>query len=90
VSPQGRRLEELVTYVDAPCYFRDEPRHADDGMSRFAAQMKADAAHKAAMEGLSTERMTWEEYAATHPHESIGTSLAVFPRAKRRSTQISK
>jgi hypothetical protein len=63
---------ELITYVDAPCYFRDEPRPADGGMPRFATQMEAEAAHKAAMEGLSTESMTWEEYAATHPHESIG------------------
>jgi hypothetical protein len=64
--------EELVTYVDAPCYFRDEPRSADGGMPRFATQMEAEAAHKAAMEELSTKRMTWEEYAATHPHESMG------------------
>jgi hypothetical protein len=53
--------EELVTYVDAPCYFWDEPRPTDSGMPRFATQMEAEAAHKAAMEGLSTERVTWEE-----------------------------
>jgi hypothetical protein len=41
-------------------------------MPRFATQMEAEAAHQAAMEGLSTEHMTWEEYAATHPHESMG------------------
>jgi hypothetical protein len=35
-------------------------------MPRFATQMEAEAAHQAAMERLSTERMTWEEYAATH------------------------
>jgi hypothetical protein len=64
--------EELVTCVDAPYYFRDESRPADGGMPRFATQMEAEAAHQAAMEGLSTERMTWEEYAATHPHESMG------------------
>jgi hypothetical protein len=53
--------EKLVTYVDAPCYFWDEPRPTDSGMPRFATQMEAEAAHKAAMEGLSTERVTWEE-----------------------------
>jgi hypothetical protein len=72
--------EELVTYVDAPCYFRDEPRPADGGMPRFATQMEA------AMEGLSTERMTWEEYAATRPHESMGAppmlSSQTFPERR--------
>jgi hypothetical protein len=82
--------EELITYVDAPCYFRDEPRPTDGGMPRFATQMEAEAAHQAAIEGLSTERMTWEEYAATHPHESMGA--APMPRSQafleRREGQL--
>jgi hypothetical protein len=40
---------ELVSYMDAPIYFRDEPRPARGGMPRFATQAEADAAHASAM-----------------------------------------
>jgi hypothetical protein len=53
--------------MDAPIYFRDEPRPARGGMPRFATQAEADVA----MAGLSSE-LTWEEYAAAHPNESVG------------------
>jgi hypothetical protein len=63
---------ELVSYMNAPIYFRDEPRPARGGMPRFATQAEADAAHASAMAGLSSDQMTWEDYAAAHPNESVG------------------
>jgi hypothetical protein len=41
-------------------------------MPRFATQVEADAAHASAMAGLSSDQLTWEEYGAAHPNESVG------------------
>jgi hypothetical protein len=55
------RLKECITYVDAPIYFRQEPRPADGGMPRFDTEAEARDAHE---QGMAAHR-AGEQYAAT-------------------------